>query len=143
MQLTYGGAFSALFHPGKNIDFFHLPMIECHRCNQSEKTIPHLSMLLLRQLYITVICLSKAPAAVLSSVADATASPPSASLLRLASDALSCASHRQYITAEVISGEKRLRRIQSFREKNGSNRYQNRKERKETCKTASTGCIGK
>ena len=36
--------------------------------------------LLLRQLYITVICLSKAPAAVLSSVADATASPPSSAL---------------------------------------------------------------
>ena len=36
--------------------------------------------LLLRQLYITVICLSKAPAAVLSSVTDAAASPPSSAL---------------------------------------------------------------
>ena len=38
------------------------------------------AILLLRQLYITEICLPKTPAAALSSVADATASPPSSAL---------------------------------------------------------------
>ena len=72
--------------------------------NQDEITISQLPSritdLLLRQLYISEICLFKEPAALSSSVADASASPPSSSAQ---SGPLHGASFWKHLIAGVIS----------------------------------------